>query len=114
MVDDVLIILNFVALVTLSIHHCLLLVSLLFTHIPRFCLHMAPRQRLLSRCGGALGSSSSRRRHLFGWDSMANHFDLVPFEVRNEILQLEVKEFGDQLYFFTLRVVASPSGAFLT
>lgn len=59
---------------------------------------MASRQRLFNCGGGAPGGFSSRRRRLFGWESVANCFDATIMEVRKEIHTMEAKEFGGRMY----------------
>lgn len=59
---------------------------------------MAPCQRLSNCKGGAPGASSSIHFYLFRWESEANFFDLAPLEVRNEIIHLEARGFGDRKY----------------
>lgn len=38
---------------------------------------------------------------------MANFFEIAPLSMRNEILHLEAKEFGDRLYFSNLEIRGS-------
>lgn len=100
MVDDTLISFSLHTPVILLVHHHCLPVDQpthFYTLSPYYV--MAPKQCLLSRGGGFTGASSSWYHHLFGWHSMAYHFDFVAPKVRNEILQLEAKEFVDQRYF---------------
>lgn len=59
----------------------------LFRH-PISYVIMAPQKTMPSHRRHAPGSSSSRRRCLLGWESVANHFDSIPLEVRNKILHL--------------------------
>lgn len=59
---------------------------------------MAPQQQLINWWGGSSTTSTSRQRCIFGWESVAIFFDVVPLEVRREIWSLGAREFGEKLY----------------
>lgn len=74
--------------------------------------YMDPCQRLSTCRGGAPRASSSRHMSHFGWESVANYFNVTPLMARKEILNLEAKEFGDHKYFSYSKIMATVSNGF--
>lgn len=98
--------------VILLLHYCRLLFHfIIIPTTPSYTIcsyiFMAPLLLLPSLWGGATRASFYLHWCLFGWHYMAYHFDFVPLEVRNDILHLETKEFGDHKYFFDSKISGS-------